>query len=252
MTAAIGGFIAIIIFLLNPGPGIKPAEVNKQDREQRTALINAVLNDKEDCVTLLTENGANPNLYSRNGWTPLYIAANKGYTNIATKLLFQYGRNSTTKGTSYHTLNVDMAIQNTVGGTVLMVASMQGHYQIVESLLRSGADVNVKDKQNWTALMKAADKGNLEVVKLLLANGADVLVADNVRLLCRLQKISYLILISLFGFTVHPHRLASRHCTSQRKRAKKRQWRFCCATRKLMSTQWTRFVSHTCHSSIAI
>ena len=182
MTAAIGGFVDILEFLLNPGPGIAKADVNKQDREQRTALINAVLNNRADCVIVLMEYGADPNLYSKSGWTPLYIAANKGYTEIAKTLLFQYGSNSPMKGTSYHALNVDMAIQNTVGGTVLMVACMQGHYEIVKCLLESGADVNVKDKQNWTALMKAADKGHVELVKLLLAYGADVLAADNVRL----------------------------------------------------------------------
>ena len=180
MTAAAGGFVEIIQFLLNPGPGIAKADVNKQDREQRTALINAVLNNKADCVIVLMEYGADPNLYSRNGWTPLYIAANKGFTEIAKTLLFEYGSNSPMKGTSYHALNVDMAIQNTVGGTVLMVACMQGHYEIVKCLLESGADVNVKDRQSWTALMKAAEKGHTDIVKLLLGNNADVLTVDSV------------------------------------------------------------------------
>ncbi len=90
------------------------------------------------------EHGANPNLYSKNGWTALYIAANRGFTNIIKELVSAYGVSPNGTAPAFK-LEIDMSIQNTVGGNVLMVACMQGHLEIVELLTKWGADVNARD-----------------------------------------------------------------------------------------------------------
>ena len=53
------------------------------------------------------------------------------------------------------------------GMTPLMVASANGHTQVVQLLLDNGAAINEKNKNNKTALMLAKEYGHTEVVQLL-------------------------------------------------------------------------------------
>ena len=55
-----------------------------------------------------------------------------------------------------------------------MVASVQGHKEVVELLLAKGADVNAKTTDGTTALMVASMKDHKEVVETLLDKGADI------------------------------------------------------------------------------
>uniref|UniRef100_A0A673L9L3 Kinase D-interacting substrate of 220 kDa-like n=1 Tax=Sinocyclocheilus rhinocerous TaxID=307959 RepID=A0A673L9L3_9TELE len=58
--------------------------------------------------------------------------------------------------------------------TALMLASEQGSLEIVQELIRRGANVNLDDIDCWTALISAAKEGHTEVVKELLENNANV------------------------------------------------------------------------------
>uniref|UniRef100_A0A8C5FJM4 Kinase D interacting substrate 220 n=1 Tax=Gadus morhua TaxID=8049 RepID=A0A8C5FJM4_GADMO len=55
-----------------------------------------------------------------------------------------------------------------------MVAAEQGSLEIVQELIRRGANVNLDDVDCWTALISAAREGHLEVVKELLENNANL------------------------------------------------------------------------------
>ncbi|KAF3835810.1 hypothetical protein F7725_028368 [Dissostichus mawsoni] len=68
-----------------------------------------------------------------------------------------------------------LAIQNLFsynGQTPLMLAAEQGSLEIVQELIRRGANVNLDDVDCWSALISAAKEGHLEVVKELLENSA--------------------------------------------------------------------------------
>ncbi|KAG7465841.1 hypothetical protein MATL_G00157980 [Megalops atlanticus] len=60
------------------------------------------------------------------------------------------------------------------GQTALMLAAEQGSLEIVQELIRRGANVNLDDVDCWTALISAAKEGHVEVVKELLANNANL------------------------------------------------------------------------------
>merc|ERR1712100_873013 len=66
--------------------------------------------------------------------------------------------------------------------TALMIASGEGHLNIVKYLVEKGADVHACNNSNLTALMIASGEGYLEVVKYLVEKGADVHARSNTNL----------------------------------------------------------------------
>jgi ankyrin repeat protein len=75
------------------------------------------------------------------------------------------------------------------------------HTQVIQLLLASGADVNVKDANGFTPLIAAAATGKIEIVDVLLKHGAD----PNAKSFHRAPaygrgKVSALILASVSGF----------------------------------------------------
>jgi ankyrin repeat protein len=73
-------------------------------------------------------------------------------------------------------LNATMAES---GWTALMLASGEGHSEVVTFLLTKGAKVNTRDSTENTALIRAAVNGKTEIVELLLASGAAVNLKGN-------------------------------------------------------------------------
>gem|GEM_PF-1314161 len=63
--------------------------------------------------------------------------------------------------------------------TQLHIAALWGDVEIVEVLLKRGADPNVKDDNGQTPLHIAAQEGHVDVVRVLLERGADPRIADN-------------------------------------------------------------------------
>jgi ankyrin repeat protein len=55
------------------------ANLDHEDDEGNTALQKAALNNYQDCVDLLLENGANINAKDKKGRTALYFAAEEGH-----------------------------------------------------------------------------------------------------------------------------------------------------------------------------
>ncbi len=58
------------------------------------------------------------------------------------------------------------------GGTGLILASAAGHGEVVQVLLRAGADVNAVDERGWPAILRAAYFGHGAIVRALVEAGA--------------------------------------------------------------------------------
>jgi hypothetical protein len=114
-------------------------------------------------MRLLFARGADPNLASANGQTPLMMAAARGNVE-AMRLLIEKG--------------AEVNARDGAGETALMFACTCGDAGAVRLLIEKGADVKVKSKRNETALGFAGTAGVQESVALLLAKGAEVNVRN--------------------------------------------------------------------------
>jgi ankyrin repeat protein len=73
----------------------------------------------------------------------------------------------------------DCNTKNEEGATLLMLAAGAGNQEMVEMLLKAGAEVDATDARGWTALFKALfnyeqNRGFPDVVSALIEAGADI------------------------------------------------------------------------------
>lgn len=65
----------------------------------------------------------------------------------------------------------DVNVQNQLGETPLMAASVQGHEEVVKILLQSEANVGLRDRDGHTALTGAAERNHENIIRLLIQAG---------------------------------------------------------------------------------
>ncbi|XP_042356849.1 kinase D-interacting substrate of 220 kDa B isoform X1 [Plectropomus leopardus] len=96
-------------------------------------------------------------------------------TSLAVQSLFGYVEEENLAAIKAHLDKFrDVDSRSDIGQTPLMVASEQGNLEIVQELIRRGANVNLDDVDCWTALISAAKEGHIEVVRELLENNANL------------------------------------------------------------------------------
>jgi ankyrin repeat protein len=117
-----------------------------------TPLLEALKTSKEKIALALINGGANPNLCTSKGFSPLMWAANRGLVD-AVKLLL-------TKGAKIDHVNKSTQ-------TALIQAAGKNQAAVVTILLAKGADKTVKNFMNATALDVAKRYKYTEVIKLL-------------------------------------------------------------------------------------
>jgi len=196
------------------------ADPNSEERDAPNggALWKAVRGNYESCARLLLEHGANPNAVVEAGGNVLFQAMSNGHDALV-KLLYTYGASSNLDSAcclgridlAGEIIAANPSLVNTGGdfGPLCMAAGY-GHTDIVNMLIRSGADLNAQwytnnylgyavdtgpemvrlllesgadpNNANWlgvTYLHKAAWKGNLEFAQMLIDFGADLNAIDD-------------------------------------------------------------------------
>ena len=133
------------------------ANINAQDADGTTPLMHAVVNAGADCVKLLLDKGADPNLSNKAGATALMWAVNDLKK---VQLLLAKGANVN-------------AVSKDEKSPLRLALNLPNPMPVVKALFAKGANVNQADKRGFTPLMFAGFSGNLELIQLLLAKGAD-------------------------------------------------------------------------------
>jgi ankyrin repeat protein len=145
----------------------KKIDLNVFNEHENNALITAVKQRKKVVVlTLLETSNINVNICSEEYYsTALIVAAQSKNTDIV-RLLLENG--------------ADINLTNYCNDSALMIATADGHFEIVELLLTTaGIAINTQQKYcRYTALIKAAELGHTKIIQLLLENGADINLTD--------------------------------------------------------------------------
>jgi uncharacterized protein len=76
--------------------------------------------------------------------------------------------------------NADPNVKGDNGKTAFTISMRRNHLKIAEILAAKGTDVNAKDDKGVTSLMWAAYEGREDAVKFLIEKQADVNLANNV------------------------------------------------------------------------
>jgi ankyrin repeat protein len=136
---------------------------NTVDHRGETPLMHAGVYSDAAMVKLLLEHGANVNIASRDGATPLMRAA--GDFDKAQLLL---ARGAT------------IDAKSNLGRTPLLIAAaFPGNVRTVQLLLARGANVNDQDQSGDTCLASACKRGDAEMSKVLLEAGANVAAGES-------------------------------------------------------------------------
>lgn len=161
----------------------KGANINHRDNNGQTALHyickfakqwgSGVITETVDSVTrklenprlkkhivifnTLLQNGANVNLETNYGYTPLHLAAETDTYSFIMPLI--------EKGANINA-------QNSKGFSPLHAASDKGNLESAKILIASGADINIIDMYGFTPILAATSIQNIELVKLLIKKGA--------------------------------------------------------------------------------
>ncbi len=141
--------------------------------QYKKTLVGAA--DREDLIKVkeLLDSGTDPDQNDGSNYTALTYACTSGNYEIA-KLLIE------------HDCTIDVEFKGSSGGkqkgyTPLMYAvTAQQKYDLVNLLISNKADINHKaSSDGFTPLIIAVDRGQPEIVELLIKNGADVNASDN-------------------------------------------------------------------------
>jgi len=189
--AAINGYKRIVRVLIEAG-----AKVDEPVGPGFTPLYNAALNGHDEAVRLLVDAGARVDVYTESGLSPLYVAAQGGHgdslvdilgSKRMTRTIADYAGNGNGATALYiATQNGEFACvrelvqagvsldpqMESCGSTPLMCPTFiaqrdddKPHRDILELLLQSGANIEVKNKAGLSAIDLAKDDNS--IIKLI-------------------------------------------------------------------------------------
>ncbi|XP_067326760.1 ankyrin-1 isoform X11 [Anolis sagrei] len=141
-----------------------------------------------EVVKFLLENGANQNVATEDGFTPLAVALQQGHENVVAHLI-NYGTKGKVRLPALHiaarnddTRTAAVLLQNDpnadvlskTGFTPLHIAAHYENLNVAQLLLNRGASVNFTPQNGITPLHIASRRGNIIMVRLLLDRGAQI------------------------------------------------------------------------------
>ncbi|XP_076610020.1 histone-lysine N-methyltransferase EHMT2 isoform X3 [Chaetodon auriga] len=154
-AAAQRGLLEVCYMLVQAG-----AQVDAKDKDLRTPLLEAIINNHVEVARYLIQNGACVYHTEEDGYTGLHHAAKLGNQEIVSMLL--------------ETGQVDVNAQDSGGWTPVIWAAEHKHVDVIKALLNRGADVTINDKELNVCLHWAAYAGNVDIAELVLNSGCSL------------------------------------------------------------------------------
>nr|XP_028682129.1 POTE ankyrin domain family member G isoform X1 [Macaca mulatta] len=141
----------------------RQCQLNVLDNKNRTALTKAVQCQEDECALMLLEHGTDPNIPDEYGNTALHYAI-YNEDKLMAKALLLHGAAIESK--NKHDL------------TPLLLGVHEQKQQVVKFLIKKKANLNAFDRYGRTALILAVCCGSASLVSLLLEQNIDVSSQD--------------------------------------------------------------------------
>ena len=200
MLTAVRGSAEVAKMLIAAGADVNARELDSAGVGFWSALHYAAEHEQVGVARLLIENGAQIDVRTRGGRTPLMFAVLRG-DSMMVDLLLEHGANLKALGPNTRTLlhiavqsgnlkivqlliarGVDVNARTTAGSypgqTPLHISALTGQVKVAELLLINGAEIDATDRFGYTPLRRSIDSRNTEMTKLLISKGADVRTRD--------------------------------------------------------------------------
>jgi len=142
-------------------------DIDLQNHLGQTALYIAAQKGYSELVSLLLDKGADVNIPDTQNVTPLIVASKIGRIDIIENLL-DYDANANAL--------------STIGAFALQQCVTENHPEAMKVLLRqeykAQVDINLQNPEGNTALMIAVEINNVEAVEILLFENADLSIQN--------------------------------------------------------------------------
>lgn len=152
---------------------IKICDLNAINNMMQTPLHVATMANRPDMVELLLLSGAKFDIQDRRGSTPLHIACQKGFTQIASIILDNFSKN-------HLSLRQYIEVTDFDGQTCLHLAAAHNQKGIIGLLVNNyDIDLNYRDTRSGeTVIHKAISLFNVDLLDFLLKLGKHCNQAD--------------------------------------------------------------------------
>lgn len=178
------------------------ADVNTRDKRHRTALHHAIKRHSLVAIEALIRYGADVNIPDSRGVTPLTLAI-KVRDRATVEVLLAHNPNVDAQDENgctalYHAVSspywsdhdivdlllrrgANVSIRDNNNNETLLIASVHNGFSVedVKLLLKYGADVNASGRTGSTAIHAAVQRGDLQIIKIPLQNNAEVDARSN-------------------------------------------------------------------------
>ncbi|KAK9874477.1 hypothetical protein WA026_002825 [Henosepilachna vigintioctopunctata] len=185
-------YVEIVQYLLDKG-----AILNFQNKDGWTSLHIAARNSNPSFLKMLLNKNVNVNVKTKNQRNALHIAALHGNLKNVELLISHINPNEidSSGNTSFHEAvlggelevvnylikkGANINVSNNAGANALHLAAGQGLSNFIHLLVNTyGFDVNTKDSNGYTPLHYATRKGNYSEMKILIELGSDIHQLDH-------------------------------------------------------------------------
>ncbi|CAF1625633.1 unnamed protein product [Rotaria sp. Silwood1] len=186
--ACIDNNLLMVEYLLN-----RSADINCQDNEGWTPLHAAASCGNLDIVKYLLSRGAIVDVCNNEGELPIDIAEGddiiacleedmrrKGIDdeqarNIEHQLMLKHAQDWLNNNQKSNNKSLaETIVHARTGATALHVACAKGYIDVIDILIRAGANINSVDNDGWTPLHAAAHWDKHDVIKFLLERNGDL------------------------------------------------------------------------------
>ncbi|XP_046348413.2 serine/threonine-protein phosphatase 6 regulatory ankyrin repeat subunit A-like [Haliotis rufescens] len=193
--ACLGGHIEMVLYVLR----LDLCDMNSRGKTGQTPLMFAALRGNRNVFDVLVSKGGDPSLVDDDGNNILHVASLGEDVEMVKYVLSlnivdinsggKYGRTAAMLAAESGHRDVfyflvckgsDMLCVDDNGDSILHVACIGGHVQMVECIVSLDiVDINSGGQYGGTPLMSAAEGGHRDVMDLLISRGGDVSLVDD-------------------------------------------------------------------------